>query len=89
VLPQHGPPALLPDAVVTEIRTGLEARRDGARTRGLQRGDRVTIVSGPLRWHDALFERRLNAAGRVRVLLDLIQRTVAVDIEESVLKRVS
>jgi transcriptional antiterminator RfaH len=88
VLPQAGPPALLRDATLDEIRTRLVFHR-AQRSRKLEHGDRVTIVSGPLRWHDALFDRHLNAAGRVRILLDLVERTVPVDVDQALLKRVA
>ena len=47
----------------------------------LQRGDRVTIQRGPFRWVEAVFDRRLTATGRVRILLDFVHRTVAVDLD--------
>jgi transcriptional antiterminator RfaH len=88
VLPQAGPPALLRDETLAAIRTRLVAYR-AQHARKLEHGDRVTIVSGPLRWHDALFVRHLNASGRVRILLDLVQRTVPVDVDQALLKRVA
>ena len=36
---------------------------------------------------DAVFDRRLSAAGRVRILLELAHRTVHVTVDESQLKR--
>jgi transcriptional antiterminator RfaH len=88
VLPQAGPPALLREETLSEIRTRLVAYRE-RQARKLEHGDRVTIVSGPLRWHDALFVRHLNASGRVRILLDLVERNVPVDVDEALLKRVA
>jgi transcriptional antiterminator RfaH len=87
VLPPSGPPALISEAIMGELRSRLSAQADQARARKLQRGDRVSIVAGPLRWHDAIFDRHLKATGRVRILLEVIERTMAVDIEESMLKR--
>ena len=37
----------------------------------LLHGDRVQLISGPFRWMEAVFDRRLSAAGRVRILLEL------------------
>lgn len=88
VLPPAGPPALLADDIVHQIRSRLAMSSDELEARRLQRGDRVTIVSGPLRWHDALFDRHLSSAGRVRILLELVQRTIVVDIDQAQLKRV-
>jgi len=45
-------------------------------------------VSGPLRWVDAVFDRRVNAAGRVRVLLELVERTLVVDLDEACVRLV-
>jgi transcription antitermination factor NusG len=87
ILPPAGPPALVSEAVVSQLRTRLAAHRDEIGSQKLHRGDRVRIMSGPLRWHDALFDRHMTATGRVRVLLDFVERTVAVDIEESLLRR--
>ena len=88
VLPKAGPPALLRDETLDEIRRRLVLHR-AQHDRKLQHGDRVIIVSGPLRWHEALFDRHLNAAGRVRILLDLVERTVRVDMDQALLKRVA
>jgi transcriptional antiterminator RfaH len=75
VLPRYAPPVLLPDAFVRALRA-----RAASRTPGFQKGDRVTIRRGPFRWLDAIFDKRLNASGRVRVLLDFVHRSVVVDL---------
>jgi len=85
VLPAAAPPALLPNAVVELLRArGL----DPLAAPQLHHGDRVVIESGPFRWVEAVFDRRLNAAGRVRVLLTLVHRTVRLEVEDALLKRV-
>jgi transcription antitermination factor NusG len=50
-------------------------------------GERVTIVRGPFRDMDALFERELNAAGRVLVLLQLVHGTARINIQQECLQR--
>jgi two-component system, OmpR family, response regulator MprA len=80
VLPQGGPPSSLPDELIDAIR----ARASGLGS-GLHQGDRVRITRGPFRWLEAVFDRRTNPAGRVRILLEFVQRTVALDIDERAL----
>jgi DNA-binding response OmpR family regulator/transcription antitermination factor NusG len=82
VLPQGGPPGLLPNELIEAIRT--RASEPGV---GLHRGDRVRIMRGPFRWLEAVFDRRTNPAGRVRILLEFVQRTVTLDIDERDLRR--
>jgi transcriptional antiterminator RfaH len=76
VLPKDAPPALLPNTLIGALRA-----RAASRPPGHQRGDRVTIRRGPFRWLDAVFDRRLNANGRVRVLLRFVNRPVLVDLQ--------
>jgi transcriptional antiterminator RfaH len=83
VLPRDAPPVFLPDQLIDEFR----ARAAQPRAE-LARGDRVKIESGPFRWAEAVFDRRLNGAGRVRVLLHLVHRFVALDLDEQQLRRV-
>src|SRR5205814_5512349 len=67
VLPRSGTPALVPEAVVDILRERIEGL---AQVHPMfQRGDRVVIEEGPFRWMEAVFDRRLSAAGRVRILL--------------------
>ncbi len=89
VLPRGAPPTLFPDAVLDEIRHRLAAPAYPSARQPFQTGDRVTVVSGPFRWLDAVFDRHMNAAGRVRILLQFVHRTVPVEIQEECLKRVS
>ncbi|SRR5258708_14890304 len=75
VLPRDAAPALLPDLLIDALRARVATRKAGFR-----KGDRVTIRRGPFRWIDAVFDRRLNASGRVRVLLEFVHRSVTVDL---------
>ena len=65
------------EAPIEEVRTG-PAVPVGRRLRA---GDRVTVVSGPFRWSEALFDRYLTSSDRVRILLDLVHRQVAVEVD--------
>jgi DNA-binding response OmpR family regulator/transcription antitermination factor NusG len=77
ILPRGGPPVALPDHLIEAIRT-----RASTSERGLRKGDRVKIMRGPFQWLEAVFDRRSNPAGRVRILLEFVQRTVALDMDE-------
>ncbi len=54
----------------------------------IKQGDRVKIIKGPFANLEALFDNRLTAAGRVRVLVQLLQRWTAIDIQASYISRV-
>jgi transcription antitermination factor NusG len=86
ILPRAAPPALLPKSLVDELRASESdrAREEAPRFRS---GDRVTVAAGPLRWADAVFDRYVNGAGRVRILLAMVHQTVAVDMKDEYLKR--
>jgi transcription antitermination factor NusG len=76
MLPRGAPAALLPDDLIQALRA-----RPAGRPRPLAHGDRVTIRQGPFRWLDAVFDRHLNASGRVRVLLEFVDRLVSIDLQ--------
>lgn len=66
-------PALVPEEVIEQIRrrlAAMEAVREGP----FRTGDRVTITRGPFKGLDAVFDRRLSRADRVRVFLDFASR---------------
>jgi transcriptional antiterminator RfaH len=78
VLPRAGAPVLLPDRFIESVRSHEGALEAKLRGRKFQHGDRIVVVSGPFKWAEGLFDRRLNAAGRVRILLNLVHRSMAV-----------
>src|SRR5437870_6117531 len=86
VLPRAAPPAVLPDGLVEAGRIRAGKPVDDAGGSSLKPGDRVTVVSGPFRWVDALFERRLNGRGRVRVLLNLVHGSAALEVEADAIR---
>jgi transcriptional antiterminator RfaH len=75
-------PAVVDDEIVSLIRRRLEQAEDGGYG-GLKEGDRVRIKSGPLRDLEAIFDRPLSAADRVRVLLEVMGRLTPVDLDYS------
>ncbi len=83
-------PATVDECVIARIRAHL-AQPHAMDEHGelLQSGDRVVITAGPLRDIEAVFDKRLSAAGRVRVLVNLLQRWTPVEMETDALRRVS
>jgi transcription antitermination factor NusG len=84
VLPRGGQPEFLPIELIEAIRGRLCV--PVADTQALRHGDHVTVVSGPLRWLDAVFDCQLSAAGRVQVLLQMARGTLRVVIDEACLQ---
>jgi DNA-binding response OmpR family regulator/transcription antitermination factor NusG len=82
VLPPGGPPVWVRDEVVEAIRA-----RASSRDVPLRKGDRVTILRGPFRDIEALFDRWLDPAGRVRLLLELVERSAVLDIDHFNVRR--
>jgi transcriptional antiterminator RfaH len=87
VLPRIGEPALLPADLIAAIQTREHELRSGCVGDDFQRGDHVRVTSGPFRWVEGLFERRLSAAGRVRILLNLVHGTFALQLGAAQLER--
>jgi transcription antitermination factor NusG len=88
VLPRASSPAIIPNEVVDVIRRRLGDPTDGVVHRTFKAGQRVTILDGPFRWVDGVFDSHLSAAGRVRVLLDFVNRIVPVVIDEAAIRLV-
>jgi len=80
VLPRTGVPALLPDAVIDAMRA-REAELSVGGAPEFRHGEVVRVKAGPFRWVEGLFDRRLSASGRVRILLNLVHGSAAVDID--------
>ncbi len=75
-------PAIVADEIVELIRRRLENMDELGWSR-LKQGDRVRIVSGPLRDLDAVFDQPLSQADRVRILVDVVGRMTPVNIDYS------
>ena len=87
VLPCASTPALLPDLLIESIRSQEKAQNASSRTPGFRSGDPVVVVSGPLKWVEGLFDRRVGSGERVRILLNLVHGSLAVQIRASELKQ--
>ena len=91
-----GVPARVDDSVIEALRARL-ARVDPAtrssqaivddRGEIIEPGDRVAVKTGPLVEFQAVFDRRLSAAGRVRVLIHLLQQWTPVELEAAALEK--
>ena len=86
MLQQDGGPALLTDEVVEHIRRRLAEHSLNRPRPRFAKGQHVVIQSGPLRMVDAIFERELGAPARVQVLVQLLGRPLAVEVESAILK---
>lgn len=70
-----GLPGRVPDSVIHGLRQMVDANNavDDESFKGLRRGDRVRVVSGPLSGYEGIFEVGLSGGERVKVLLALMQ----------------
>jgi len=70
-----GQPGSVPESFILELKRRLEQIRGaGGLTRGgVEHGTLVKIISGPFEGYEAIFDRCVSGAERVRVLLRLIQ----------------
>ena len=80
-----GQPAIVDDEIVEMVRQRLEAIEEVGYG-NLKQGDRVRIISGPLRDLEAVFDKPMSAENRVRILLDVVGRMTPVEIDFSEIK---
>ena len=79
-------PVPVPDSVVEQIRRRLEQMGTLKPAERFEEGDLVRVTGGPLEGLEAIFDRRLSARGRVRVLLELMNRLVAAEVDATDLR---
>jgi transcriptional antiterminator RfaH len=89
LLPRGGEPALLPQPFIETLREQEQVRATERRDPAFRRGDRVVVVSGPFKWAEGLFDRGLTARGRVRILLELVHGTAAVQLKVEDVRQIS
>jgi transcription antitermination factor NusG len=80
VLPRLSTPVLLSDGLIEAIQAHERALRANRPTHSFRYGDHVRVRSGPFKWVEGLFDRRLTAAGRVRILLEMTHGTFTLQI---------
>ncbi len=86
MLQEDGAPGTVDDAIVDHIRQRLAERSLTPTRLAFTRGQSVVIQSGPLRMVDAIFEKNLDASARVQVLVHLLGRPLAVEVDPAILK---
>jgi transcription antitermination factor NusG len=86
VLQEDGAPACLSDGVIDHLRNRLAERLIQPQRPRFAPGQPVAIQSGALRMLDGIFERELDAPTRVRILVQLLGRTVPVEVDLAILR---
>jgi transcription antitermination factor NusG len=89
MLQADGEPGTVDDSVVDHVRRRLAERSLTPIRPLLHKGQSVVIQSGPLRMVDAIFERNLDASGRVQVLIQLLGRPLAVEVDAAIVRAAS
>ncbi len=84
-----GEPAVVPPALISQLRRRIATIQaaGGLVLAELQRGDAVAITSGPFAGYEAIFDLSLKGAERVRVLLELLQRRVPLELEAGAIRK--
>ena len=82
-----GQPWPLPDDLIYAIKERLAENRGHLPLADYHRGDRLVVVSGPLKGAEAIFDCQLSPTGRVRVLIQMIHRLCRVDLHVGELRQ--
>jgi len=85
-----GEPAIVQDEVIRWMQARLAALDPSEYLRGPlpQPNDRVRVIAGPLQGMEAIFDRRLSAEDRARVLIDLLGRLTTCEVPLEWLERI-
>jgi len=78
-------PAVVPEHIISQLQHRIKALQ--ASHTALKPGDVVRITSGPFAGHEAIFDLRLRSSERVRLLLDLLGRTVKVNVNARTIEK--
>jgi transcriptional antiterminator RfaH len=79
----------LPDSFIANLQERIVRSRGFIGEPDYHPGERVIITRGPLRDVEAIFEERLSASGRVRVLINILKRLCRAEVHVSDLRRTS
>jgi len=79
----------VPDGLVLSIQKRLAREPRIAAVADFSQGDRLIVTSGPLRDLEAIFDRHLSAAGRVQVLVQILERFCRTELHIGQLRRIS
>ena len=80
-------PCPVPDSLIDTLQARLAARNGQLVGPEYQPGERVLITSGPFQDVEAIFDCRLSASGRVRVLINLVERLCRAEVHVNDLRR--
>lgn len=84
-----GQPARVDERVIARLQARLaDVVVVDALGEALNPGDPVVITQGPFAEFDAVFDKRLSADGRVRVLIEFLRRATPVELEANALRKV-
>jgi len=87
VLHVDGAPGVIADAVIAHIRRRLADSSFRPGIPRFKRGEIVVIERGPLTAVDAIFDRELDSASRVQILVNMMGRSLPVRIDLDDLSR--
>ncbi len=73
-------PAIVPDEVIEYIKARTEEIEEEGGVGQFEKGDRVRIVSGPLKDMEAVFEKHISGKERSRILIKVLGRLTSADI---------
>jgi transcriptional antiterminator RfaH len=82
-------PAVVEEDIIVMIRSRIGEDGFARIDEDLKPGDKVLIKDGPLRAFAGIFERGLNSADRVRILLLAVGYQAHVEIERDMVKKIS
>lgn len=82
-------PAVVPPALITQLKRRIAdiQAAGGLVLAEIKHGDPVKITSGPFAGYEAVFDLRLRGAERVRVLLQLLQRRVPLELDTGAIRK--
>jgi transcriptional antiterminator RfaH len=92
VLSEDQGPLAVPGSLIEEIASREEKRRQEVTanlTQPFRPAEPVQVLTGPLAGLDAVFNRELSPNGRVQILVQLLGRLTAVDLDVALLERVN
>lgn len=75
-----GRPAWVPDEIVERLKERLSELEKQGYASQFRPGDRVRITKGPFEDFEAVFDRRLSGADRVRVLLRVLGKAAKYEV---------
>ncbi len=81
-------PVPVPEELVTQLASRVDQENITRWDQRFERGEHVRILAGPFRSLEAVFDRRLNASGRVLVFLSMLSRLIPVEVTLDDLQRV-